>query len=293
MICSMTGYGEVQCTEGEISYVLELRTVNSRYLKVAIKLPDNLAIFEPEIEKLLRSRLTRGAVSYTLRVRDTRAEAAQEVNQAALARYVHQLSAIREETTQIRIDLATLLLLPGVCQPPPLDEASRAHQWQVLERLTHQALDLLIDMRRVEGRGIAEDLRRQCASIRDHLQAVAERSPTVLAEYQQRLLQRVNELLADAKLQLVLDDLRREVALFAERCDINEEISRLRSHLDQFEKACDSRQPVGRKLDFLAQELLREVNTIGSKANDATIAHHVIEMKAAVDRLKEQVQNVE
>lgn len=292
MICSMTGYGEVQCSDGDVSYALELRTVNSRYLKFTIKLPDSLSIFEPQLEQLLRTRLTRGSVAFTLRVRDASAEAAQEVNKAAVARYVQQLREVLDEGPA-RVDLATLLLLPGVCQPPPIDEARRTRQWEVLERLTGEALDRLIAMRGTEGRKLAEDLGRHCAAIRANLQAVAERAPQVLAEYHQRLCQRANELLADSRLQLVLDDVRREVALYAERCDINEEIARLRSHLDQFERDCNAREPVGRKLDFLAQEMLREANTLGSKANDAAIARHVIEIKGAIDRLKEQVQNVE
>jgi uncharacterized protein (TIGR00255 family) len=292
MISSMTGYGEVQCSDGDISYVLELRTVNSRYLKFTIKLPDSLSIFEPQLEQLLRTRLTRGSVAFTLRVRDSSAEAAQEVNQAAVIRYVQQLRAVLHEGP-VRVDLATLLMLPGVCQPPPIDESKRARQWEVLERLTGEALDRLMEMRRIEGRGLAEDFSRQCAAIRENLQAVAERAPTVLAEYHQRLCQRANELLAESRLQLVLDDVRREVALYAERCDINEEVARLRSHLDQFERACGVREPVGRKLDFLSQEMLREANTLGSKANDAAIAQHVIEIKGAIDRIKEQVQNVE
>jgi len=107
------------------------------------------------------------------------------------------------------------------------------------------------------------------------------------------LLQRANELIGDGRLQLELADIKREVALFAERCDINEEITRLSSHLDQFEKLCESDEQAGRKLDFLAQEMLREANTIASKANDAAVAHHIVEIKGAIDRLKEQVQNVE
>jgi len=291
MILSMTGYGEVQHSDDGISYALELRSLNSRYFKVSIKLPEHLSIFEPEVEKLLRTRLTRGSVFYHLRVRDTSAEAAQEINQAALKSYLDQLLAVSPGNHQI--DLASLLELPGVCQPPALSEARRQHQWTVIEQITDRVLEHLVEMRRVEGRSICQDLLGQCTQIREHLAAVAGHAPVVLQEYHQRLVQRANGLIAEAKLQLQLDDVKREVALYAERCDINEEISRLGSHLDQFEQLCQGGERAGRKLDFLAQELLREANTIASKANDATIAHHIVEIKGAIDRLKEQVQNVE
>jgi len=154
-------------------------------------------------------------------------------------------------------------------------------------------LDHLIEMRRLEGQSLCDDVLKQCRQIRESLVAVAERAPIVLQDYHQRLLQRANELIADSRLQLQIEDVKREVALFAERCDVNEEITRLGSHLDQFENLCRGGDQAGRKLDFLAQELLREANTIASKANDATVAHHIVDVKGAIDRLKEQVQNVE
>lgn len=292
MIHSMTGYGEAQYHDGDVSYVLELRSVNNRYFKASIKLPDHLTLFESAVEKMLRSRLARGSVIYVLRVRDTSAEAAQDINVAALKRYLDQLARVPMDGP-IQIDLAAVLALPGVCQPPEMDESERERQHKIIAQLTHAAVDRLIDMRKTEGRALRDDLVSHCKQIRQHLAAVAERAPTVLAEYNQRLLQRANELLGKGTLQLQLDDVRREVAVYAERCDINEEIARLRSHLDQFERLCDHGEQAGRRLDFLAQEMLREANTIGSKANDAVLAQHVVEIKGAIDRVKEQVQNVE
>ncbi|GMV95972.1 MAG: YicC family protein [Phycisphaerae bacterium] len=292
MILSMTGYGEAQHSDDGVSYALELRSLNNRYFKASIKLPEQLGVFEPEVEKLLRSRLSRGSITYTLRMRDTRAEAAQEINVAAVESYVRQLGRLHAQVP-VQIDLAAILALPGVCQPPALSEVERQRQWRVLETLTGRALDHLVQMRRIEGKALRDDLLNQCAQIRKHLAAVSERAPRVLQEYHQRLLDRTNELLSESKLQLQLEDLKREVAVYAERCDINEEVARLSSHLDQFERLCDSRELAGRKLDFLAQELLRETNTIGSKANDAVIVQHIVEIKGAIDRLKEQVQNVE
>lgn len=288
----MTGYGEAQCHDNGVHYALEVRSVNNRYFKASIKLPETLAVLEPEVEKLLRARLMRGSVTCTLRLRNTSAEAAQDVNIAALQRYVEQLSRI-SVSGPVQIDLAAVLALPGVCQPPEIGEDERARQFAILTGLVNQALDRLIEMRKSEGRALREDLLAHCRRIREHLSAVAEQAPQVMKDYHQRLLQRANELLAGSSLQLQIDDVRREVAVYAERCDVHEEIARLRSHLDQFERFCDRGEHAGRKLDFLAQEMLREANTIGSKANDATIAQHVVEIKSAIDRLKEQAQNVE
>lgn len=292
MILSMTGYGEAQCHDSGSSYALELRSVNNRYFKSVTKLPEYLSGFESEVEKLLRTSLARGSVTYILRVRSTSAEAAYEINVAALESYLAQLKRV-SAAGSVQIDLAAILALPGVCQAPEMDEAQRERQWQIIAALTREALDHLIEMRKAEGKTIREDLLIHCRRIREHLAAVAQLAPEVLRDYHHKLLQRTNELLGESRLQLELDDLKREIALYAERCDINEEISRLRSHLDQFEQLCDRGASAGRRLDFIAQEMLREANTIGSKSNDAATAHHVVEIKGAIDRLKEQVQNVE
>jgi uncharacterized protein (TIGR00255 family) len=292
MILSMTGYGDTHYSDGKVSYVLEIRSLNNRYFKAGIKLPETLSIFEPEVEKIIRERITRGSISCTLRQRTVSADAAQEINIAALEKYLKQLSRISTDK-QVHVDLGSLLTLPGVCEPPEMDDAERERQLKIVSNLVQEAIDRLIEMRRVEGKTIRDDLMTHCQQVRTHLKEIAVRAPLVLKEYHQRLLQRVNELISEAKLNLQIDDLKREVALYAERCDINEEIARLTAHLDQFTRLCDSNEAAGRKLDFLAQELLRETNTIGSKANDATIAHHVVEIKGSIDRLKEQVQNVE
>jgi uncharacterized protein (TIGR00255 family) len=292
MILSMTGYGDTQYSDGKIAYALAIRTLNNRYFKATVKLPDHLTMFETDVEKLLRNRLSRGSVYYTLRIRNISADAAQEINQAAVESYLQQLNQV-STNHQARLDIGAILNLPGVCQPPELSEEERIKAWETIKNMTDEALDRLIEMRRIEGQCIRDDLLFQGRLIKDHLAKIVERAPQVIQEYQQRLLQRTNELLSSAKLQLQQEDVAREVALYAERSDINEEISRLGSHLEQFEQLCDASQPAGRKLDFLAQELLREANTIASKSNDASIAHNIVEIKGSIDRLKEQVQNAE
>ncbi|UCD27632.1 MAG: YicC family protein [Planctomycetota bacterium] len=292
MIQSMTGYGESQHSDGEVDYALEIRSLNNRYFKANIKLPEHISAFESEVEKLLRNRLSRGSVSYNLRMRNTSADAAMDINTAALEKYLVTLNQM-PISEHVRIDLGSILALPGVCQPPEIDDAKLERQWEMIKQMTDQALEGMVEMRKKEGQVLRDDLHDQCQYIRGHLESIAGRAPEVLKDYHEKLLQRVNELISSAKLQLELDDIKREVAVYAERCDINEEISRLKSHLEQFENMFNSDEPAGRKLDFLSQEMLRETNTIASKANDADIAHYIVEIKGAIDRIKEQVQNVE
>lgn len=293
MIVSMTGYGAAQHTENGVCHALELRSVNNRYLKLSIKLPEHLQFAESDIDKLLRRRLARGTVSYTVRVRSD-ASMLKAVDITALQRYVDVLSQVQLPSgVQPVIDLATVASLPGVSDPPELDDEAKRRCVEVLSELTNRGLRALIDMRREEGRTLHDDLLGCSAAIRKHLALIAARAPGVIDEYRERLRTRVATLMQGGGFQLEADGLLREIAVFAERCDISEEISRLTSHLDQFAEVCDRDEQVGRTLDFLAQEMLREANTIGSKSNDAAIARNVVEIKGLIDRLKEQVQNVE
>jgi uncharacterized protein (TIGR00255 family) len=294
MIHSMTGFGAADRHVDGVGYRVEIRSVNNRYFKTTIRLPELLQSFETEVEQVLRRRLFRGSISYVLRLRDESATAAYQVNVAALRAYIDRIRAAagEEESDSFDIDLAGLLVLPGVCSPPEIDEATQDRYRSVILSLTEEAVTRLIEMRRTEGQALRKDLLSQCDVIRAELAAVEQRGPRVVEEYGQRLQSRVNELLAKAQLKLDQDSLVREVALFADRCDVHEEVSRLTSHLDQVARLCDSREEAGRKLDFLAQEMLREANTIGSKSGDGEIAHRVVTIKTAVDRIKEQVQNV-
>ncbi len=292
MILSMTGYGEAHCDEDGVSYALEIRSLNNRYLKLTIKLPEHLQVLEAEVEKVLRERLGRGSITYVVRVRNTNAVGTFEINAGAVRSYVEQLRAI-EGCSEMPIDLGTLLSMPGVCEPREFPEDCKEQWWRLLSKMTDQAIERLLVMRQNEGRALRDDLLNHVARVREHIQVIRGRAPEVVKYYQERLRQRVNALLVDVKLELDQEGLTKEVAIFAERCDISEELARLASHLDQFSKVCDSKELAGRKLDFLAQEMLREANTIGSKANDAEVSREIVEIKALIDRLKEQVQNIE
>ncbi len=293
MIHSMTGFGEaVLDNEGQI-YHLELRSFNQRYLKTTLHLPEDFAFLENDVERLLRQRLTRGSVTLRLHVRSVGALATLELNTTAVQAYVAQLRAAAGDDPRATIDLATLLTLPGVCEMRELTESEREQRWAVVARLTEAALERLIAMRASEGQALAADLAVHCDLIARSLEVVRQRAPAALVEYRDRLKARVEELIAGSNVRLAEEDLLKEVSIYAERSDMSEELSRLAGHLEQFRALLTSGEPAGRKLEFIAQEMLREANTMGSKTGDPAIAREIIEIKSAVDRLKEQVANAE
>jgi len=295
MLASMTGFGRASLSEGGVSYWLEIKSLNGKYFKLVCKLPDLFNCYETRIEQLLRSRLGRGSVFYALRIRDVSETAAWEVNPAAVRGYLHALQDITAglaEGLEVRVDLGSILLLPGVCQMPEPDAAELERRWEVIGRLTETALAQVLAMREDEGRMLRADLETQCRAIRSSLDRVRERAPLVIRDYAERLRSRTNDLVRAVEAELRPEDLAREVAVFAERSDINEELARLDSHLQQFLLAVGGDADAGRKLEFLAQEMLRETNTVGAKANDAVIAQEVIAVKCAIDRIKEQLGNV-
>jgi uncharacterized protein (TIGR00255 family) len=183
--------------------------------------------------------------------------------------------------------------LPGVCQEPRDESDEITRHGDVIRELTQRSIEKLNGMRAKEGQSLFNDLMRHVKLIATELAQIQTRAPFVIDEYHKKLLSRVNQLMSKAELQVNQVDLLKEIAVFAERADISEEIQRLTHHLDAFEQACRTGEHAGRKLDFITQEMLREANTIASKANDAQIAGHIVEIKGAIDRLKEQVQNVE
>lgn len=293
MIRSMTGFGEAQGERDGWCFHVELRSVNNRYFKATVRADDEFAFAEAVLEQLLRARLTRGTVTLRLHVRNLSASAAQDVNIAAIEQYVLQLLAVAGSDARLTVDLATLALLPGVCQPHELSPEQRQRCLEAVVELAQQAIDALLRMRSSEGQALAEDLRAQAEMIRRNVEQVRLRAPQVIREYRERLRGRVQQLIGESTLALAEEAIVREVAVYAERSDISEELTRLSSHLDQFEECIVSDEPAGRKLEFIAQELQREANTIASKAGDAEIARCVIEIKGAIDRIREQVANVE
>jgi uncharacterized protein (TIGR00255 family) len=218
-----------------------------------------------------------------------------DINEPVLRTVTQQLADMaRSIGTQCTCDISTLLTLPGIVQTAVPNEETTDLLTNGVLALTEQALAQFQSMRQEEGRFLSADLNAHCNVIREELTVISERRDQVIHTYADRIRKRANELLSEAKLKLDEDTLAREVAILAERADIAEELSRLDSHMHQFTKTCDqTTEPAGRRLDFIAQEMLREANTIASKAGDTEICNRVVNIKCRIDRLKEQIQNVE
>ncbi len=293
MLRSMTGFGSAGGQVGSIDFSIEVRTVNNRYFKAVVKMPDCYGSVELDVDRLLREKMARGTITCSVRMKIADEQAAYTVNTAALSKYIEQLRVFEVDANPIlRLDLGVLLQLPGVCEPPEMDDLLKATQPELMS-LIGQAIDAAVAVREAEGETIKADLLANCKIIEDFLAAVSERAPEVVEVYRQRLTARVNELMEQGRAEIDADVLAREVAIFAERSDVAEELSRLGCHVEQFCSVMDASAPAGRKLDFIAQEMLREANTIASKGYDTTIVQAAVEMKVAIDRIKEQVQNVE
>jgi len=290
----MTGYGEAQGEINGVTYIAEIKTVNNRYLKTSVRLPEAAAFLEEDINKLLQKNLSRGTVSCVLRLKNVSADMLFDIDETALRAYMEKLSRVRSSAdTKCTIDIGSLLVLPGIIQPIPPDEKETGQIKEMVLSITQKAIDQLKQMRAAEGAALAADLDDHCKAIKQDLEQIRVRNAAVLQEYQKKLKKRVNELLADAKLKLDEETIAREVAIFADRSDISEEIARLDSHLQQFAESCQTNIAAGRRLDFISQEMLREANTIASKASDAEVVRYVIDIKCRIDRIKEQVQNIE
>lgn len=297
MIHSMTGFGEASAGANGIGFSLELRSLNNKFFKLSCRLPDEITGLEAELEQSLRKSVARGSFVLSIKIKIEDDQAASRINEDVLLSYLGHLETVRNKVQDesVNIDLTQLLALPGVLQPAFNDDQVIEQARPILLDLLQQALGKLKQMRIVEGESLADDLSKQLDVILDRLSVIGERAPLVIDEYHDKLTKRVGELLAKAELKVNEPDLLKEVAIFADRADIAEEITRLSGHVDQFREvlAAEADEPAGRTLDFLAQEMLRESNTIGSKCNDAQISRCVVELKSAIDRIKEQVQNVE
>jgi uncharacterized protein (TIGR00255 family) len=294
----MTGYGDASTTIDGVHYFIEVRSLNNKYFKASIRLAEALQGLEAEMEARLRERLSRGTVTLTARSTDTSESAAYEINTKALARYIEQLSELPQvKGGQVKLDAAQLLGLPGVLQPPADEEDRLERARGAFMPLLDKAIAGLMSMRQREGKVLVEDLRHHKDYISERLDLISQRAPGVVADYQLRLKTRIETMLREADATVEPADLIREIAGYAERTDIAEEIKRLGAHLDQFGSliggSTGEGKPIGRTLDFLAQEMLREANTIASKSPDAAISRSTVEIKGAIDRIKEQAQNIE
>lgn len=297
MLLSMTGYGEARYQSDKLNLSIELQSLNNRHLKLIVRAPEPYNLLEPEFEKIIRSVVRRGTVQLHLHCKRAHSLQDFQLNAAAIESYVKQL---RELADRLHVPalysdavLAQTLTLPGVAAEPGVAMFSAEEEWPVLEKVVQEALRRLQEMRQEEGKAMAQEFlvyRRQIAGA---LELIRNKAPQVVESYRERLQDRVGAMLGELDLKIDRSDLIREVAIFAERSDIAEEITRLSSHLDQFLEIMNEPESPGRKLEFLTQEMFRETNTIGSKANDVEISRQVVEIKGTLEKIRELVQNVE
>ena len=293
MARSMTGCGEGFADSQGVVCRVEIRSVNHRHFKCAIRTREGFHLLEPRLEAALRERIRRGSLQVSLEVTGTAVPSGRRLDREQLAAYLDDWESFcdaRGLPTPQAID--PLLSLPGVLQDSPPDTVAVEASWPVIATATAAALDQLDAMRRAEGDALVADLEQACEEIDRLVAVIRQRVPEVVAEHRQRLLERVAKVLESHQASLSENDLIREVALLADRSDISEELVRLESHIEQFRSLLADTAP-GRSLDFLAQELGREANTIGSKSVDVTIAHAVVDLKSQIERIREQAANIE
>ncbi|MGL6227059.1 MAG: YicC/YloC family endoribonuclease [Thermoguttaceae bacterium] len=295
MLLSMTGFGASNVRSEGLTVLTEIKTVNNRYLKVSLRMTDGFGALESKVEGIIREKISRGTVSVWVRINRDVSMLLPQLNRPLLMSYFEQVKAIGAELgLEPPRDLGRLLSLHGVVQNEEVHSGTLLETVEPLVLASlEEALSNLQDMRRVEGNSMSTDLRENCLFLEKEITAVERLAPHVAKFYRTRLTERVGKIMNEHNLLLDTADLAREIALFADRSDISEEIVRFRSHLQQFLDVIEKGDCCGRKLDFLTQEMFRETNTIGSKANDAEITKHIIEMKAIVERIREMVQNVE
>lgn len=293
MIASMTGFGRGRANADKLALTVEIRSVNSRYCEVSVRLPRQLTVYETSITNLVKQSITRGRISVQVQLENAEEEGLSvQIHTESVRSYMHLLNGLKQAAgIEEPVTLAHLLTFPDVIKS--MEESTEASDelWETLKVATDAALDNLRDMRLQEGQALKEDLNTRIVFMQERLVEVEERAPERVSESRSRLMERVNELFEDDRIDR--DRIELEITLLADRLDVTEECVRLRSHLQLFLDAMSEEEPVGRKLNFISQEINREVNTIGSKSNDTRIAHLAVEMKEELEKIREQIQNIE
>ena len=290
---SMTGCGDATVTAGASTCRVEIRSVNNRFFKMSLRTREGFGGLESRVEAVIRQRVRRGSVQVSLDLSGPAASTGRRLDHEQLAAYLADAAAFCERHgLEPPLSVEPLLGLPGIVVESAPDEAALDRAWPLIARAVAGAVDRLDAMRRTEALALAADMRSTCRDIIGLVAAIRARVPGILADHRARLVERVSRLLEQNGTALTEADIAHEVALVADRSDVAEELVRLESHVVQFDRLLGEDAP-GRSLDFLAQELAREANTIASKSLDVEVAHAVVELKTRVERLREQVQNVE
>jgi uncharacterized protein (TIGR00255 family) len=289
---SMTGYGRGECSQRGFKVTIEISSVNRKQIEIAVNLPRDLEVLEAQIRDQINRRVARGRLTVRVSVHAAESAAKMRIDSKLAKLYVKELRALAKSLhlgDPVTLDM--IARAPGVLQPT--EEIEEAEElWPATNKALNAALDILLKMREREGACLAKDLKLRITQLRAGTRRVLERAPKVAERHREQLVARIKS--AGLETPGLDDDrLAKEIFYFADRSDITEELTRLQSHFQQFDDCVKSAEPVGRTLDFLAQEINREINTIGSKANDTDISREVVLLKAELERFREQVQNVE
>jgi len=292
MMRSMTGYGRGECAKNGVKFTVELNSINRKQSDISVNLPKEFIELEPRIRDEINAHLSRGRINVVVAYhRATKGDGRVELDETLALAYLKAIQRLQKRTKlngSIAID--TLLRVPGVLKStePTIDTEK---VWPSVEQALKRALGQLVKMREKEGKFLTGDLTGRLDALATGVARIREVAPSIVSHYRDQLHARIK----DAGIDVPLDDdrLRKEVVLFADRCDITEELTRLESHFQQFRDCLTSAEPVGRTLDFLSQEMNRELNTIGSKANAVEISQVVVRLKAELEKIREQIQNIE
>lgn len=298
MIKSMTGFGRGEYTDGKRNMVVEIKTVNHRYSDITIKMPRRYSFAEDKIKSAIKAHIRRGKADVSIMVENIGdSDVSIQLNEALAKQYLEKMLSLRGALGKLegfddQLTLLQIAALPDVMKAIPAVEDEE----EIIKALlipTVQAAENLDRMRAAEGQKLAEDLLEKGEHLKELLDKITERAPQVAVDYTAKLRERITELIGN-NVQIPEDRILVEAAIFADKCAIDEEITRLNSHILQLRDiVTQSTQPDGKKLDFLVQEMNREANTIGSKANDITITGYMLDLKSEIEKIREQVQNIE
>lgn len=288
----MTGYGRGETDHNGAKFSVELNSVNRKQSDIVVNLPRDLAGLEPRIRQTINENISRGRTNVVVNYRDSANGARKLALDTKLAQsYRDAMRALQKELDAPgEITIGTILQAPGVMRSPE-DTIQAEDAWPAVEKALRTALAELIKMREREGKHLAKDLIRRLKTMRKDLKAIRALHPDVVKKYRAALLERIQK--AGLPIEATDERLAKEISFFADRADVSEELTRLESHMAQFAHHLRKNEPVGRTLEFITQEIFRELNTLGAKANDAGISQRVVACKAELEKIREQIQNLE
>ena len=291
MFKSMTGYGKGNLSKNSRNYQIEIKSVNHRYLDISVKMPRALSYLEEKIKQDISSKIKRGKIDVFVTFENNSAEGKEiKINTEIAEIYINELKKLAEDQNiNSNIEVTEISKFPDVLNIQTKQDDEEIEK-EVLET-TDIAINKLIEMRQIEGNKIAEDFIVRIDDIKEKIEKISSLSTGLIEEYVVKLESRIKEILVNQEVDQAR--LAQEVVIYADKCSVEEEITRLKSHISQFQKLLNSNEAIGKKLDFIIQEMNRETNTIGSKANNLDITNAVIDIKTQIENVREQVQNIE